>query len=164
MVRITIKPQFFTPTIRVMITHRLCYCCVSTLHSDLFLLLPWFEPKTIQSNPCFIIVTFVMASVMRIQPNDYELFFVLKTRNCLHATCFCGKVSEKTVMIFPMPFKTHFRNGVIYLPCGQILQKRIHFRGMFHFMDSIFSKKLFHLSLLVFPLSSLWVWWYVENG
>jgi hypothetical protein len=72
MVSITIKPLFFTPTIRVMKTHKLCYFYVSTLHSELFLFLTQFEPKTIQSNLCRIRVTFVMALVVRLDMNGCQ--------------------------------------------------------------------------------------------
>jgi hypothetical protein len=55
-----------------MITHRLCYGCFSTIHSDLFLLLLPFKPKTILSYPCYILVTFVMALVIFLEPNGCQ--------------------------------------------------------------------------------------------
>jgi hypothetical protein len=55
-----------------MIIVGICYFCVSTLHSDLFLLLARLEPKTISSNICCILVTVVMASVVRIETNGSQ--------------------------------------------------------------------------------------------
>jgi hypothetical protein len=55
-----------------MITHRLCYGHFSTIHSDLFLLLLPFKPKTILSYPCYILVAFVMAPVIRLEPNGCQ--------------------------------------------------------------------------------------------
>jgi hypothetical protein len=62
----------FTPIIRVTITHRLCYFYVSTLHSELFLLLTRFKTKTIQSNPYCILVTFFMVPVVRLESNGCQ--------------------------------------------------------------------------------------------
>jgi hypothetical protein len=59
-------------TIRVMITHRLCYFHISTLCSDLLLLLARLEPKTIPSNLCCILVTVVMAPIIRIELNGCQ--------------------------------------------------------------------------------------------
>jgi hypothetical protein len=65
----TIKPLVFSPTTFDMITHRLCYGLFPTIHLDLFLSLLLFKPKTILSYPCYILVAFVMAPVIRLEPN-----------------------------------------------------------------------------------------------
>jgi hypothetical protein len=66
------KPMVFVPTIQVMITPWIFYFCVSTLNSDLFMLLARLEPKTISSNLCCILVTVVMAPVVRIDSNGSQ--------------------------------------------------------------------------------------------
>jgi hypothetical protein len=58
--------------IRVMITPRLCYFHTSTLRSGLFLLLAHWGSKTILSDFCCILVTVVMAPVVRIEPNGCQ--------------------------------------------------------------------------------------------
>ena len=63
------KPPFSTLTVRVMITHRLCYFRVSTPYSKLFMLLTRLEPKNSSSNLCCILVIVVMAPVVRLEPN-----------------------------------------------------------------------------------------------
>jgi hypothetical protein len=68
----TIKPLVFTPTTYAMITHKLCYGRFFTIHSDFFLLLLPFKPKTILSYPCYILVAFVMALVIRLEPNGFQ--------------------------------------------------------------------------------------------
>jgi len=60
------------------------------------------------------------------------VFFVcFKTRNFLPKTRFWGKVSEQTVTNLSKPFKTHFRNGFIYLLYGQFVQKPHIFRDTY---------------------------------
>jgi hypothetical protein len=54
------NPLVFILTIRVMITHRLCYFHVSTLRSDLL------------SDLCCILVTMVMAPVIHIETNGCQ--------------------------------------------------------------------------------------------
>jgi hypothetical protein len=55
-----------------MIIDMLCYFLVSTPHSDLFLFLTRLEPKTIPSDLCCIVVTVVMAPIVRIEPNGFQ--------------------------------------------------------------------------------------------
>jgi hypothetical protein len=43
-----------------------------TIHSDLFLSLLLLKPKTILSYPCYILVAFVMAPVIRLEPNGWQ--------------------------------------------------------------------------------------------
>jgi hypothetical protein len=66
------NPLVFIPNIQVMITPRLCYFCVSTLHLDLFLLLTQLEPKTILSNLYCILVIAFMAPIIHIDPNGFQ--------------------------------------------------------------------------------------------
>jgi hypothetical protein len=67
-----IKPLVFTPTICVMITHKLCYGRFSTIHSDFFMLLLPLKPKTIMIYPYYILVAFVMAPVIRLELNGCQ--------------------------------------------------------------------------------------------
>jgi hypothetical protein len=61
-----------TLDVHAMITHRLCYGFFPFIHSDLFLSLLPFKPKTVLSHPCYILVTFVMALVVRLEPNGCQ--------------------------------------------------------------------------------------------
>jgi len=42
------------------------------IHSDLFLPFLPFKPKNVLSHPCYILVTFVMAPVVRLEPNGCQ--------------------------------------------------------------------------------------------
>jgi hypothetical protein len=66
------NPLVFIPTIQVMITYRFYYFHVSTLHSDLLLLLARLEPKTILSNLYCILVIRVMAPIILIESNGCQ--------------------------------------------------------------------------------------------
>jgi hypothetical protein len=60
--------------VHAMITQGLRYGCFPFIHFDLFLSLLPSKPRTILSHPCYILVAFVMANVVRLEPNVSQAF------------------------------------------------------------------------------------------
>jgi hypothetical protein len=67
-----VKPSMFSPTTFHMITHRFGDDHFPIIHLILFLSLLLFKPKTFFSYPCYILVTSVMAPVIRLDLNGFQ--------------------------------------------------------------------------------------------